>query len=347
MSLENNNTSKTILVTGAAGFIGFHLSKSLLALGHTVIGIDNLNDYYDVNLKLARLSELGIDKAEANQDLNEASSATYGDHMIFVKMNLEDRNALPKLFEAHQIDSVCNLAAQAGVRYSLENPEAYADSNLTGFLNVLECCRNFKIKKLVYASSSSVYGNSDAVPFEETANVDHPVSLYAATKKANELMAHAYSHLYGFECIGLRFFTVYGPWGRPDMAMFLFTDAIINNQPVKVFNNGNLSRDFTFIDDIVSGIMATLLETSDNTSHYKLYNIGNSQPVQLLEYIEAIEDALNKKAIKQMMPMQPGDVKQTYANVSLLKKDFNYQPKTEVKEGIAAFVDWYKGFYTL
>ncbi|TXE09259.1 NAD-dependent epimerase [Gelidibacter salicanalis] len=345
MSLENNNTSKTILVTGAAGFIGFHLSQSLLALGHKVIGIDNLNDYYDVNLKLARLTELGIDQAEASQDLNASSSTTYGDQMIFVKMDLEDRNALPKLFEVHQIDSVCNLAAQAGVRYSLENPEAYADSNLTGFLNILECCRNFKIKKLVYASSSSVYGNSDAVPFEETANVDHPVSLYAATKKANELMAHAYCHLYGFECIGLRFFTVYGPWGRPDMAMFLFTDAIINNQPVKVFNNGNLSRDFTYIDDIVAGILATLLETSENASPYKLYNIGNSQPVQLLEYIEAIETALDKKALKEMMPMQPGDVKQTYANVSLLKKDFNYQPKTEVKEGIAAFVKWYREFY--
>jgi len=345
MSLENNNTTKTILVTGAAGFIGFHLSQSLMALGHKVIGIDNLNDYYDVSLKLARLTELGIDPSEASQDLKATSSTTYGDQMIFVKMDLEDRNALPKLFEVHHIDSVCNLAAQAGVRYSLENPEAYADSNLTGFLNVLECCRNFKIKKLVYASSSSVYGNSDAVPFEETANVDHPVSLYAATKKANELMAHAYCHLYGFECIGLRFFTVYGPWGRPDMAMFLFTDAIIHNQPVKVFNNGNLSRDFTYIDDIVAGILATLLETSENTSPYKLYNIGNSQPVQLLEYIEAIEDALNKKALKEMMPMQPGDVKQTYANVSLLKKDFNYQPKTEVKEGIAAFVKWYREFY--
>ncbi len=345
MSSENNPLSKTILVTGAAGFIGFHVSKALLALGHKVISIDNINDYYDVNLKLARLSELGIDKKEATQDLNYTSSTTHGEQMIFVKMNLEDRNALPKLFENHAIDSVCNLAAQAGVRYSLENPEAYADSNLTGFLNILECCRNYKVAKLVYASSSSVYGNSDAVPFEETANVDHPVSLYAATKKANELMAHAYSHLYGFETIGLRFFTVYGPWGRPDMAMFLFTEAILNNQPVKVFNNGDLSRDFTYIDDIVKGVLATLLETSEDDSKYKLYNIGNSQPVQLLKYIEAIEAALDKKAIKQMMPMQPGDVKQTYANVNRLKKDFNYQPKTEVKHGIAEFVEWYKGFY--
>lgn len=337
--------SKTILVTGAAGFIGFHLSNALLKLGHMVIGIDNINDYYDVNLKFARLAALGIDQNEAAQELNYTSSTTYGDRMIFVRMNLEDRRALPKLFETHKIDMVCNLAAQAGVRYSLENPEAYADSNLTGFLNILECCRHHKVTKLVYASSSSVYGNSDAVPFEETANVDHPVSLYAATKKANELMAHAYSHLYGFETIGLRFFTVYGPWGRPDMAMFLFTDAIINNQPVKVFNNGDLSRDFTYIDDIVSGILATLLDGSDNTKTYKLYNIGNSQPVQLLDYIEAIELALDKKAIKQMMPMQPGDVKQTYANVGLLKKDFNYQPKTEVTQGIANFVAWYRAFY--
>lgn len=345
MSSVNNHHPKTILVTGAAGFIGFHVSKTLLEQGHHVIGLDNINDYYDINLKLARLEQLGIDKTEAVQELNYTTSTNFGNRMVFVKMNLEDREALPKLFENYKIDSVCNLAAQAGVRYSLENPEAYADSNLTGFLNILECCRNYKVSKLVYASSSSVYGNSDAVPFDETANVDHPVSLYAATKKANELMAHAYSHLYGFETIGLRFFTVYGPWGRPDMAMFLFTEAIINNQPVKVFNNGDLSRDFTYIDDIVNGVIATLLETPDKKSLYKLYNIGNSKPVQLLEYIEAIEKALDKKAIKQMMPMQPGDVKQTYANVARLKNDFNYQPKTEVTKGIEAFVEWYKGFY--
>ncbi|MBA6153424.1 NAD-dependent epimerase [Gelidibacter maritimus] len=339
--------SKTILVTGAAGFIGFHVSKALLEKGHKVIGLDNINAYYDVNLKFARLEQLGIDRTEAAQELHYTSSTTYGEQMVFVKMNVEDRQALPKLFEAYPIDIVCNLAAQAGVRYSLENPEAYADSNLTGFLNILECCRNYKVPKLVYASSSSVYGNSDAVPFEERDRVDHPISLYAATKKANELMAHTYSHLYGFETIGLRFFTVYGPWGRPDMAMFLFTDAIINNKPVKVFNNGDLSRDFTYIDDIVAGVLTTLLDPSENTSKYKLYNIGNSQPVQLLDYIEAIEKALDKSAIKEMMPMQPGDVKQTYANVSLLKKDFNYEPNTEVAEGIAAFVAWYRGFYGL
>lgn len=344
MSSENN-PSKTILVTGAAGFIGFHVAKALLNLGHQVIGLDNINDYYDVNLKYARLSQLGIDRYQAGQDLKYCSSSIYGDRMVFVKMNLEDREALPQLFQKYAVNMVCNLAAQAGVRYSLENPDAYADSNLTGFLNILECCRHHHISKLVYASSSSVYGNSDQVPFEESANVDHPVSLYAATKKANELMAHAYSHLYGFEAIGLRFFTVYGPWGRPDMAMFLFTEAIIKDEPVKVFNHGDLSRDFTYIDDIVNGILATLLNESENQSKYKLYNIGNSQPVQLLEYIEAIELALDKKAIKQMMPMQPGDVKQTYANVSQLKTDFNYQPKTEVAKGIAEFVTWYKEFY--
>lgn len=345
MSSESKSPSKRILVTGAAGFIGFHVSKALLEQGHQVVGLDNINDYYDVQLKYARLAELGIEATQAAQELNRVSSTRYGERLIFVKMNLEDRSALPKLFEGYRFDAVCNLAAQAGVRYSLQNPNAYADSNLTGFLNVLECCRNYKVGKLVYASSSSVYGNSDAVPFKETANVDYPISLYAATKKANELMAHAYSHLYGFETIGLRFFTVYGPWGRPDMAMFLFTDAILNNRPVKVFNNGDLSRDFTYIDDIVAGVVATVLEVSKDASLYKLYNIGNSQPVQLLEYIEAIEAALGKKAIKEMLPMQPGDVKQTYADVGRLKHDFNYRPNTEVRKGIAAFVAWYKGFY--
>ncbi|WP_299778152.1 NAD-dependent epimerase [uncultured Formosa sp.] len=337
--------TKTILVTGAAGFIGFYVSKQLLELGHTVIGIDNINDYYDVNLKYARLAELGIQREQAEKELNMSSSVNFGDRMQFVRMNLEDRDALPNLFKSHAIDLVCNLAAQAGVRYSLENPNAYADSNLIGFLNILECCRHNGITKLVYASSSSVYGNSDAVPFQETANVDHPISLYAATKKANELMAHTYSHLYGFETIGLRFFTVYGPWGRPDMAMFLFTDAIINNKPIKVFNNGELSRDFTYIDDIVSGVLSTLLEPSDSNQLYKLYNIGNSQPVKLLDYIEAIEDVIGKAAEKQMLPMQAGDVKQTYADVSKLKKQYNYQPKTNVKQGVSNFVTWYKNYY--
>ncbi|CDF80644.1 UDP-glucuronate 4-epimerase [Formosa agariphila KMM 3901] len=337
--------SKTILVTGAAGFIGFHVSKQLLELGHSVIGLDNINDYYDVDLKYARLAELGIQRNQAEKELNLTLSNSFGERMQFIKMNLEDREALPSLFESNSIDIVCNLAAQAGVRYSLENPNAYADSNLIGFLNILECCRQNKIKRLVYASSSSVYGNSDEVPFKETANVDHPISLYAATKKANELMAHTYSHLYGFETIGLRFFTVYGPWGRPDMAMHLFTDAIINDRPIKVFNNGELSRDFTFIDDIVSGVIATLSETSDRSSLYKLYNIGNSKPVKLLDYIIAIEEALNKKAKKEMLPMQAGDVKQTYADVKALQNQYKYMPRTNVKEGVEAFVNWYNTYY--
>jgi len=337
---------KTILVTGAAGFIGFHLSKALLDLGHNVIGIDNINDYYDVNLKYGRLDALGINSAEASVDLNVCKSSQFGDQMQFVKIDLANRVELPKIFEAHTIDSVCNLAAQAGVRYSLENPEVYVDSNVTGFLNILECCRNFKISRLIFASSSSVYGNSDEVPFKESANVDHPISLYAATKKSNELMAHCYSHLYGFETIGLRFFTVYGPWGRPDMAMFLFTDSIINNKPINVFNNGKLSRDFTYIDDIVSGILATLLKNLSKDIGYKLYNIGNSQPVQLLYYITEIERVLDKTALKNFMPMQAGDVKQTYADVSALKADYGYQPNTPIETGIEAFVNWYKSYYS-
>ena len=243
--------SKQILVTGAAGFIGYHLCEALIKQGHRVIGLDNINDYYDVNLKYARLHELGIQKEAATVFAEISQSTLHGPKMQFIRLNLEDREALPKLFKTFNFDMVCNLAAQGGVRYSIENPEAYIDSNINGFLNILECCRHHNVKRLVYASSSSVYGNSDDTPFKETANVDTPISLYAATKKSNELMAHTYSHLYNIETIGLRFFTVYGPWGRPDMAMFLFTDAIINNKPIKVFNNGNLSRDFTYIDDIM------------------------------------------------------------------------------------------------
>ena len=262
--------SKKILVTGAAGFIGYHLCEALIKQGHKVIGLDNINDYYDVNLKYARLSELGIAKEAATVFAEISESTLHGFNMQFIRLNLEDREALPKLFKTFNFDMVCNLAAQGGVRYSIENPEAYIDSNVTGFLNILECCRHHRVKRLVYASSSSVYGNSDDTPYTETANVDAPISLYAATKKSNELMAHTYSHLYKFETIGLRFFTVYGPWGRPDMAMFLFTDAIINNKPIKVFNNGNLSRDFTYIDDIADGVVNTLIRDSKDTSLYKL-----------------------------------------------------------------------------
>jgi len=337
--------SKQILVTGAAGFIGYHLCEALIKQGYKVIGLDNINDYYDVNLKYTRLSELGIQKEAATVFTEITASTLHGNSMQFIRLNLEDREALPKLFKTFNFDMVCNLAAQPGVRYSIENPEAYIDSNVTGFLNILECCRHHNVKRLVYASSSSVYGNSDLIPFKETANVDEPISLYAATKKSNELMAHTYSHLYKFETIGLRFFTVYGPWGRPDMAMFLFTDAIINNKPIKVFNNGNLSRDFTYIDDIVDGVVNTLIKGSKNDSLYKLYNIGNGKPVQLLDFIESLEKELDISAIKNMMPMQEGDVYQTFADTTYLERDYNYKPQITVDKGIQEFVLWYKGFY--
>ena len=336
---------KKILVTGAAGFIGYHLCEALIKQGHHVIGLDNINDYYDVNLKYARLHELGIEKESASVFSKISESMIHGSHMQFIRLNLEDRNTLPKLFKTYQFDMVCNLAAQAGVRYSIENPEAYIDSNINGFLNVLECCRHHNVKRLVYASSSSVYGNTDKIPFDENANVDQPISLYAATKKSNELMAHTYSHLYNIETIGLRFFTVYGPWGRPEMAMFLFTDAILNNKPINVFNNGNLSRDFTYIDDIVEGVVNTLIKDSKNDSLYKLYNIGNGKPVQLLDFIEFLETELNISAIKKMLPMQAGDVHQTFANTTSLERDYDYKPQITIDKGIQEFVLWYKGFY--
>ena len=334
-----------ILITGADGFIGYHLCEALIKKGHDVIGLDNINDYYDVNLKYARLDQLGIEKESASVFSEISESLIHGSHMQFIRLNLEDRNALPKLFKTYQFDMVCNLAAQAGVRYSIENPEAYIDSNINGFLNVLECCRHHNVKRLVYASSSSVYGNTDKIPFDENANVDQPISLYAATKKSNELMAHTYSHLYNIETIGLRFFTVYGPWGRPEMAMFLFTDAILNNKPINVFNNGNLSRDFTYIDDIVEGVVNTLIKDSKNDSLYKLYNIGNGKPVQLLDFIEFLETELNISAIKKMLPMQAGDVHQTFANTTSLERDYNYKPQITIDKGIQEFVLWYKGFY--
>ena len=337
-----------ILVTGAAGFIGFFVSKSLLANGHEVIGLDNINDYYDVNLKYARLKELGINRSEAEQ-FNNLTRSDRQSAFSFIRLGLEDRNNLPELFKNQSFDVVCNLAAQAGVRYSLENPEAYVDSNVVGFLNILECCRNYNIKHLVYASSSSVYGLNEKIPFETTDAVDHPVSLYAATKKSNELMAHSYSHLYGFKTTGLRFFTVYGPWGRPDMAMFLFTDAIINDKPIKVFNNGNLERDFTYIDDITEGVVR-ILETplADETSKkqlFKIYNIGNSKSVKLMDFITAIEESLGTVAKKEMLPMQPGDVEKTWANVNDLIADYEYRPNTPIKLGVQRFVDWYKDYY--
>lgn len=334
---------KNVLVTGAAGFIGFHLCLVLLKKGYNVVGIDNINGYYDINLKLARLSELGIENIVDGQ---KAISVSYDDSFHFYKINLEDKVLLPQIFETYSFDIVCNLAAQAGVRYSIEEPMVYADSNITGFLNILECVRNFNVKKLIYASSSSVYGNSSAVPFSTSETVDKPISFYAATKKANELMAHTYSHLFDIQTIGLRFFTVYGPWGRPDMAMFLFTDAILNNKPIKVFNEGNLSRDFTYIDDIIQGIVL-LLENETVKDKYQLYNIGNSKPVKLLDFIEEIEKATNLSAIKEMMPMQPGDVNATWANVDDLKGKFGYNPKVSINEGVKNFVNWYKSYYKM
>ncbi len=332
-------------MTGAAGFIGYHLCETLIKQNHNVVGLDNINDYYEVSLKFDRLKKLGIEKKNA-QDFNKlTNSKLYGEQMQFIRLNLENRQALPDLFKSFQFDMVCNLAAQAGVRYSLENPESYIDSNINGFLNLLECCRNNNIKRLVYASSSSVYGNSGKVPFSENDNVDTPISLYAATKKSNELMAHTYSHLYNIETIGLRFFTVYGPWGRPDMAMFLFTDAILNKKPIQVFNNGNLSRDFTYIDDIIEGVVNTLLIDSKNKELYKLYNIGNNTPVRLIDFIEEIENQLNIKAEKIMMPMQPGDVNQTWADTKQLITHYKYKSNTSIKIGVSSFVNWYKSYY--
>ena len=335
-----------ILITGAAGFIGFHLCQQLLEKGYSVTGLDNLNNYYDVSLKFDRLATLGIAKQEASY-YNELCQSEKHPHFQFIQLKLEDRVHLPHVFEKHKFDKVCNLAAQAGVRYSIENPEVYADSNISGFLNLLECMRHCQVKKLVYASSSSVYGNNKKVPFSETDNVDEPISVYAATKKSNELLAHTYSHLYGIECIGLRFFTVYGPWGRPDMALFLFTDAILKNKPIKVFNHGKLSRDFTYIDDIIIGVVNTLENELPNASKHEIYNIGNSNPVALMDFIRAIEEETGKQAEKQMLPMQPGDVATTYADVSKLKQDFKYAPNTPIKEGVKHFVEWYKEYYGL
>jgi UDP-glucuronate 4-epimerase len=332
---------KTIMVTGAAGFIGFHLSRKLLQEGYDVIGIDNLNDYYDVNLKKSRL-EL----------LNHVN-------FKFKKINLEDRASINTIFQEYMPKVVINLAAQAGVRYSLENPQAYIDSNIIGFTNILEACRHNTIDQLIYASSSSVYGANTNLPFSVHDNVDHPISLYAATKKANELMAHTYSHLFGLPTTGLRFFTVYGPWGRPDMALFMFTRSIIKGEPIKVFNNGNMMRDFTYVDDIVESIYRLIQRKPQpnlewcgknpdpGTSYapYKIYNIGNNNPVRLMEFIKAIEEKLGIEAKKEFMPLQAGDVPETYANVEDLYRDINFKPQTSIKDGISNFIDWYKKYY--
>lgn len=336
-----------ILVTGAAGFIGFHLSKKLLEKNHNVIGLDNINDYYDVNLKLARLNELGIKKEEAIEFHYSCSSIIHKDDFKFIRMNLEDSENLKKLFKQESFDIVCNLAAQAGVRYSIENPSAYVQSNVVGFLNILECCRHNSIKHLVYASSSSVYGVNAKIPFSENDKVDLPVSLYAATKKSNELMAHTYSHLYKIQTTGLRFFTVYGPWGRPDMAPMLFASAISKNEPIKVFNNGDMERDFTFIDDIVEGIQRVIEKKIQERELYEIFNIGNNSSVKLLDFINCIEVSIGSKAEKEMLPMQMGDVKRTWADVNSLVEKYNYKPNTPINIGVKKFIDWYNIFYKI
>ena len=331
-----------VLVTGAAGFIGSHLSERLLARGDEVLGYDNLNAYYDPTLKEARLARL-----------------TPKDGFSFVRALLEDRAALEAAFDDFRPQRVVNLAAQAGVRYSLENPHAYIDSNIVGFLNILEACRHRGIEHLVYASSSSVYGANRKLPFAVEDSVDHPVSLYAASKKANELMAHTYSHLFGLPTTGLRFFTVYGPWGRPDMALFLFTKKILAGEPIDVFNHGHHTRDFTYVDDIVEGVIRTLDRVpgpdpaydplaptpASSLAPYRVYNIGNHQPVQLLRYIEVLEDCLGRKAEKRLLPMQPGDVPDTEADVEALRRDTGYSPATPIETGVRRFVEWYRAFY--
>jgi UDP-glucuronate 4-epimerase len=346
-----------ILVTGTAGFIGFHLAKKLLDRGDEVVGLDNINDYYDINLKYARLEELGIKKEEIEDD-KLIVSKIYPKHK-FIKVDLSDSENINKLFKEEKFDAVCNLAAQAGVRYSLENPHAYIQSNVMGFLNILEGCRHNEVKNLCYASSSSVYGLNKSQPFKTSDHTDHPVSLYAATKKSNEMMAHSYSHLYGICTTGLRFFTVYGPWGRPDMAPMLFADAILNDREIKVFNNGNMSRDFTYIDDIVDGIIKVIdnpakssidfdaknPNPSISSAPYKIYNIGNNAPVNLMDFIKTLEKSIGKEAKKNFMPMQAGDVESTYADVTVLIKDFDYKPNTKLSKGIESFVEWYKSFY--
>ncbi|GLI34521.1 NAD-dependent epimerase [Desulforhabdus amnigena] len=336
------NEKKPVLVTGSAGFIGYHLALRLLKDGHPVVGMDNLNDYYDVNLKKNRLKQL--------QEFPD---------FHFHKLDLYDRAGMEDLFNRYSFETVVNLAAQAGVRYSLTNPHAYVDSNLLGFINILEGCRHQNVKHLVFASSSSVYGANTHMPFSVHHNVDHPVSLYAATKKANELMAHTYAHLYGLPCTGLRFFTVYGPWGRPDMALFLFTRAILEGKPIKVFNEGKMRRDFTYIDDIIEGVVRVIQKPpkpdsswsgdapDPGTSYapYRIYNIGNNKPVELMDFITAIENCLGITAEKELLPLQPGDVPATYADIDDLKRDFGFHPRTSIQEGISRFVEWYRSYY--
>ena len=344
------------LVTGIAGFIGFHLARRLLERGDEVVGLDCLNEYYDPALKMARLAELGIGSAAGEWGL-EITSTLYN-KLTFLRLGLEDRPGMERLFASRSFDGVCNLAAQAGVRYSLVNPRAYVESNIAGFLNVLECCRAARTSHLVYASSSSVYGLDAVQPSSTRDRADHPMSMYAATKRANELMAHAYSHLYGLPTTGLRFFTVYGPWGRPDMAYFKFTKSILAGLAIDVYNNGDMQRDFTYIDDVVEGILRVMdripggdpawypghADASGSRAPYRLYNIGNNTPERLSDFIAALESALGKNAIKKYLPMQPGDVQATCADVTDLERDFDWRPHTRIDEGLRRFAEWYVAY---
>ena len=336
-----------IFVTGSAGFIGFHLSKKLIENGDEVIGIDNLSDYYDLNLKLERVKVL--EKISKHKKVN----------FTHLKLSLEDNKSLTDIFQKYKPKVVFNLAAQAGVRYSIKNPKSYIQSNIVGFSNLLECCKSIKVKNLIYASSSSVYGGNQRMPFKEDQTVDHPISLYAATKRSNELMAHCYSHLYKIPAIGLRFFTVYGPWGRPDMALSIFTEKILNNKPIQIFNNGDMSRDFTYIEDIVESLYRLKDKAAVSSENFnfmnpdpsiswaphKIFNIGNSNSINLMDYINEIEEALGKKAIKEYLPIQPGDVKSTSADTSKLENWINFKPSTSIKNGVSEFVKWYKDYY--
>ena len=353
----NNTNKKKILITGTAGFIGFHLANRLIARGDEVTGLDIINDYYDPNIKYDRLKYAGIQKKDIAY--GELAQSHKHSNYRFIQLKLEDREALQQLFAEEPFDTVVNLAAQAGVRYSITNPYAYLDSNLIGFLNLLECCRHNKVGHFAFASSSSVYGLNEKMPLSTHDNVDHPISLYAATKKSNELMAHTYSHLYSLPTTGLRFFTVYGPWGRPDMALFLFTEAILKDEPIKVFNYGNMLRDFTYIDDIVEGIVRVVdhppqgnedwngkaPDPSTSPAPYKIYNIGNQNPVKLMDFITTIEETLGKEAEKIMLPLQPGDVPATLASVEDLAAATGFAPSMEVEEGVARFVAWYRDYY--
>ena len=346
-----------ILVTGTAGFIGFHVANRLVADGHDVTGTDSINAYYDARLKYDRLTYAGIASHEIQY--NHPIQSTRHENYVFYQLRLEDKHRVEAIFDKLRFEVVIHLAAQAGVRYSITNPDAYVDSNIVAFVNVLECCRNYQTKHLVFASSSSVYGLNNDVPFSVNQNTDHPISLYAASKKSNELMAHVYSHLFQLPCTGLRFFTVYGPWGRPDMALYIFTKSILESKPIQVFNNGEMMRDFTYIDDIVEGIVKVMnlppqknenwqpggAEISSSSAPYKIYNIGNNAPVKLTDFIKAIENETGKQAICKMMPLQPGDVPATYADVSDLMADTGFKPNTSIAFGVKNFVKWYKEYY--